>query len=125
MTKLNRGLFTSIRGDWKTPRALFQALDAEFHFDFDPCPINPKYDGLVINWGNMNFMNPPYGREIHKWIEKGYRESLNGKTVVFLLPSRTDTGWWHEYNMKATEIRFIKGRLRFDDQKILPRSLVP
>jgi hypothetical protein len=117
MTILNWGLFTSIRGDWKTPKALYQALDAEFHFDFDPCPTKPKVDGLKTEWGNTNFVNPPYGKEISNWIQKGYQENLNGKTVVFLLPSRTDTRWWHEYIMKAAEIRFIKGRLRFDDQK--------
>lgn len=117
MTKLNRGLFTSLRGDWKTPRALYQALDAEFCFDFDPCPVIPKTNGLESEWGDINFVNPPYGREIGKWIQKGFEENLNGKTVVFLLPSRTDTSWWHDFVMRATEIRFIRGRLRFDDQK--------
>jgi len=117
MTIVNRGLFTSLRGDWKTPRALYQALDAEFRFDYDPCPVKPKIDGLASEWGNVNFVNPPYGKEIKKWIQKGYGESLNGKTVVFLLPSRTDTHWWHDYIMKASEIRFIRGRLKFDDQK--------
>jgi len=117
MTRINRGLFTSLRGDWKTPKALYQALDAEFNFDFDPCPPKPKIDGLQTEWGNKNFVNPPYGREINKWIQKGFLESLKGKTVVFLIPSRTDTRWWHSYIMKADEIRFIRGRLRFDDQK--------
>ena len=117
MTRLNRGLFTSLRGDWKTPRALYQALDAEFHFDRDPCPVNPKINGLESEWGKVNFVNPPYGKEIIGWIQKGYQESLKAKTIVFLLPSRTDTHWWHDYIMKANEIRFIKGRLKFDDQK--------
>lgn len=62
-------------------------------------------------------MNPPYGRELPKWIAKGYEEWKKGKTVVFLIPSRTDTKFWHNYCMKATEIRFIKGRLKFDDQE--------
>jgi site-specific DNA-methyltransferase (adenine-specific) len=117
MTKLNRGLFTSLRGDWKTPKALYQALDAEFHFDFDPYPTKLIYDGLEIGWGSVNFANPPYGKEISRWIQKGYHEFLKGKTVVFLLPSRTDTRWWHDCIMHATEIRFIRGRLKFDDQK--------
>ena len=117
MTKVNRGLFTSLRGDWKTPRALYRALDAEFRFDYDPCPAKPNINGLDSDWGIVNFVNPPYGREIGKWIQKGYQENLKGKTVVFLLPSRTDTSWWHNYIMKADEIRFIRGRLRFDDQK--------
>ena len=117
MTRVNRGLFSSLRTDWKTPRALYQALDAEFHFDHDPCPSAPIFDGLKTDWGKVNFVNPPYGSEIGKWIEKGYEEFLEGKTVVFLIPSRTDTSWWHKYILKAEEIRFIKGRLRFDDQK--------
>ncbi len=117
MNRINRGLFASLRGDWKTPRALYQALDAEFRFDFDPCPVKPAINGLESDWGNSNFVNPPYGKEIVNWIQKGYEENLKGKTVVFLLPSRTDTRWWHDFVMKADEIRFIRGRLKFDDQK--------
>lgn len=111
----NKALFTSMRSDWKTPKALYQMLDAEFGFDFDPCPTKPKFDGLIVDWGNCNFCNPPYGRTIKKWIKKGYEEHLKGKTVIFLIPSRTDTSYWHDYIMKADEIRFIRGRLFFDD----------
>ena len=117
MKKLNKGLFTSARGDWKTPKAVYQVLDAEFGFDYDPCPSKPTKDGLNTKWGKVNFVNPPYGKEIGKWIHKGYVEWVLGATVVFLIPSRTDTKWWHEYIMQANEIRFIKGRLKFDDQK--------
>lgn len=109
--------FSSQRLDWRTPKAVYQILDAEFGFDHDPCPVKPKVDGLESEWGKVNYVNPPYGREIGKWIKKGYEESKKGKTVVFLIPSRTDTRWWHDYIMKAKEIRFIKGRLKFDDQK--------
>src|SRR5688500_13363209 len=107
MMTINRGLFTSLRGDWKAPRALYQTLDAEVCFDCDPCPAKPKFDGLEESWGNINFVNPPYGKGLEKWVQKGSEESLKRKMVVFLLPSRTDTRWWHEYVMKATEIRFI------------------
>jgi len=100
--------------DWQTPKAVYDALDKEFNFTFDPCPHNPTFDGLNIEWGQSNFVNPPYGREIPKWIKKGYDEAQKGKTVVFLIPSRTDTKWWHDYVMKG-EIRFIKGRLKFGD----------
>ena len=117
MPSVNRGLFSSLRTNWKTPKALYQTLDAEFGFDYDPCPTKPKGDGLESDWGYANFVNPPYGKEITRWIQKGYQEFLKGKTVVFLLPSRTDTGWWHEYVMRAHEIRFIKGRLKFDDHR--------
>lgn len=109
--------FSSQRLDWNTPKAVYQVLDSEFRFDHDPCPPKYKVDGLKSDWGGSNFVNPPYGRELPKWIEKGYSEYQKGKTVVFLIPSRTDTRWWHNYCMKATEIRFIKGRLKFDDQK--------
>ena len=107
--------FSSLRLDWKTPKAVYQVLDSEFRFDFDPCPTNPDFDGLSIDWGYRNFVNPPYGREIPKWIKKGYEESLKNKTVVFLIPSRTDTSYWHDYIMKADEIRYIRGRLKFGD----------
>lgn len=108
--------FSSQRLDWKTPKAVYSVLDSEFQFDHDPCPSNPKIDGLTSEWGQRNFVNPPYGRELPKWVKKGYEEYQKGKTVVFLIPSRTDTRWWHDYCMKG-EIRFIKGRLKFDDQK--------
>ena len=118
---LNSGLFTSARGDWRTPKALYDALDAEFHFDFDPCPANPTFDGLSMAWGERNYVNPPYGRKIGAWIEKGYREWLGGgKLVVFLVPSRTDTAWWHEWLMRASEIRFLRGRVHFDERGPAP-----
>jgi len=105
--------FSSQRLDWQTPKAVYNALDAEFHFNFDPCPHNPDFDGLSIRWKTSNFVNPPNGREIGRRLKKGYEESLLGKTVVFLIPSRTDTRRWHDYVMKAKEIRFIKWRLKF------------
>ena len=115
---INKVHFSSQRLDWKTPKAVYQVLDAEFGFDFDPCPVNPTFDGLKTESGKCNFVNPPYGREISRWIEKGCTEwKWHNKTVVFLIPSRTDTRWWHDYIMQATEIRFIKGRLKFDDHK--------
>ena len=107
--------FMSQRGNWRTPKALYQALDAEFHFDCDPCPSKHKIDGLTMEWGDVSYCNPPYGRAIIRWISKAYEESQKGKTIVLLIPSRTDTKWWHNYCMKADEIRFIKGRLNFDD----------
>lgn len=105
--------FMSQKMDWQTPDAVYDQLDNEFHFDFDPCPPDPSFDGLSVSWGKRNFCNPPYGREIGKWIRKGYDESIKGKIVVFLIPSRTCSRWWHDYVMKAKEIRFIKGRLKF------------
>lgn len=106
--------FSSLRPDWKTPKAVYQILDAEFSFDHDPCPPSYTVDGLTSEWGKSNYVNPPYN-QLKAWLKKGYEEWRKGKTVVFLIPSRTDTIAWHEYCMKATEIRFIKGRLKFDD----------
>ena len=109
--------FMAMRDNWKTPKATYEALHAEFDFDFDPCPPDPQFDGLSIDWGKVNFVNPPYGNIIAKWLAKGKEMQALGKTSVFLVPSRTDTRWWHDYVMQADEIRFIKGRLKFDDHK--------
>lgn len=116
--------FSSKTNEWATPQDLFNSLNEEFGFTLDPCatPANakcPKFftiqeDGLSRDWDGVVFMNPPYGREIGKWVQKAFESSLNGATVVCLVPSRTDTKWWHEYAMKG-EIRFLKGRLRFGE----------
>lgn len=111
------GLFSSIRLGWRTPKDVFDLLNEEFQFDFDPCPVKPEFDGLNISWGERNFVNPPYGREVKNWCKKAYEEYLEGKLVVMLVASRTDTSWWHDYIMKSTEIRFIRGRLKFEGYK--------
>ena len=98
--------------DWSTPPDFYDKLNQEFGFDFDPCPLRPESDGLSIPWGQRNFCNPPYS-QLKLWLRKGYEESLLGKLVVFLIPSRTDTIAWHSYVVKADEVRFVKGRLRF------------
>lgn len=108
--------FKSERQNWKTPKAFYQALYAEFGFDDDPCPSKPSSDGLKREWGAVAYVNPPYS-ECAEWCKKAYEEHLKGKTVVMLIPSRTDTKYWHDYVMKASEIRFIKGRLHFDGHK--------
>ncbi|KKK96190.1 hypothetical protein LCGC14_2665220 [marine sediment metagenome] len=122
---LNRSLFSSASGEWETPQGVFDALNAEFGpFDLDPCatPENAKCpnfytqesDGLLQPWRGRVFVNPPYGRAIGRWIQKCYAAvGQDAKLVVALLPSRTDTAWWHDYVMKADEIRFIRGRLYF------------
>lgn len=109
--------FSSQRMDWQTPDHVYQMLNAEFHFDHDPCPPNYEVDALTSDWGQINFVNPPYGRELPKFVTKAYEQYQKGKTVVLLIPSRTDTRWWHDYCMKGTEIRFIKGRLKFKGAK--------
>ena len=112
----NKVMFSSATDHWSTPKDVYDALDAEFHFDFDPCPLHCGLDGIGAAWGKSNFVNPPYS-EIKIWVEECYRHFILGDTVVMLIPSRTDTRWWHDYVMKVTEIRFIKGKLKFGDAK--------
>jgi len=113
--------FSSARGNWKTPKALYEELDKEFHFDCDPCLVTEgtihDRDMLGSTWGKRNYVNPPYGKALPEWVAKAWLERERGHLVVMLIPSRTDTRWWHDYIMKADEIRFIKGRLKFDDGK--------
>ena len=109
----NKLFFSSELQTGKTADDLYNILDNEFHFDFDPCPQNSKFDGLTISWKKSNYCNPPYNNQ-KAWVEKAYNESLKNKTCVMLLPARTDTILFHNFIFKkAREIRFIKGRLRF------------
>lgn len=126
---MNEGMYSSKSDDWGTPQKLFDELNAEFNFDIDVCAsaenakchryFSKEENGLEQDWTKFNtcFMNPPYGRQIGTWIEKAYNTSVNGTTVVCLLPARTDTRWFHDYCLKG-EITFIKGRLKFNDGKV-------
>lgn len=127
MGTVNSGLFTSTTDEWPTPDDLFSALDTEFGFTLDPCATAdnnkcPRYytkavDGLTQPWPGVVYMNPPYGREVGKWVAKAYQASRAGATVVCLIPARTDTSYWHDYAMRAAEVRFIRGRLHFDNAR--------
>ena len=110
---MNRVVFRSVSVHWETPKAVYNALDAEFHFVDDPCPLGGLAFGLTREWHSPCFVNPPFSRRepITPWLEKAHNEAQKGKTVVCLIPSRTDTRWWHDYVMKADEIRFLRGRL--------------
>jgi site-specific DNA-methyltransferase (adenine-specific) len=113
---------------WATPQALFDKLHAEFSFYLDVCALpenakcewffTPERDGLQqvwrVNEGRSIWMNPPYGREIERWMKKAYETSLEGHCVVCLIPNRSNAPWWHEYVMKAAEIRFIKHKVSFE-----------
>jgi site-specific DNA-methyltransferase (adenine-specific) len=113
---INRALFSSANGCWKTPPDLYAELNKEFHFDDDPCPETGIF-GLDRSWGKSSYVNPPYSN-IREWMERGLAEHQLGKTVVFLIPARTDTRWFHEIVLShASKIRFIKGRLRFHGAK--------
>ena len=127
---MNKKLMFSSKTDmWSTPQEFYDKLNDEFNFTLDPCATedNAKCDnfftvdddGLKQDWsGNIVFCNPPYGRAIKDWVKKSYEESLkNNTTVVMLIPSRTDTIYFHEFIYGKAEIRFIKGRLKFGDAK--------
>jgi phage N-6-adenine-methyltransferase len=127
-SKLTSGLFTSRTEEWETPRYVFESLDAEFHFQVDVCAtsenakckvyFDKQVDGLEREWSPFRcWMNPPYGKNISKWMKKAYEESQRGALVVCLVPCRTDTRWWHDWAMKAAEIRLVSGRISFGDKK--------
>lgn len=105
-----------------TPESLFDDLDAEFHFDFDPNPINPEglrdHDGLG-KWGKSNFCNPPYSRK-EPWIMKAISEQERGNLTVMLLPVDTSTAWFHDLVLPNAEIRWIRGRVQFFPGKPAP-----
>lgn len=104
--------------DWKTPPELYASLNREFHFEFDPCPYQhdlSKWDGLEIDWKARNFINPPYSRGVKDaFVKKAIAESKKGKLCVMLLPVSTSTKLFHDYiKPNAREIRFLRGRVRF------------
>jgi len=114
--------YSSRTDEWSTPDDFFAELNETFHFDLDACasPRNAKcaryftreQDALQQRWQGKVWMNPPYEREIAAFMRKAYEESLLGATVVCLVPSRTDTQWWHRYAMRG-QIIYLRGRLRF------------
>ena len=106
------------KDDWGTPLNFYADLNKEFDFNFDPCPLNhdtEKWDGLKIDWKERNFINPPYSRELkEKFVLKAIEESKKGKLCVMLLPVSTSTRLFHDHIVpNKTEIRFIRGRLKF------------
>jgi phage N-6-adenine-methyltransferase len=116
--------------EWETPAELFAALDREFHFTTDVAalPDNakcerffaPGQNGLKQKWEGICWMNPPYGFTLRHWVRKAHESAQGGATVVCLLPARTDTHWWHEYVLPYAEVRFIRGRLKFNGTGTAP-----
>ena len=104
--------------NYATPPELYNELNKEFNFDFDPCPYNEGEiinDGLKIDWGKSNFVNPPYSQKLkEQFIIKGIEEMKKGNASVFLIPVSTSTKLFHDYiKPNASEIRFLKGRVKF------------
>jgi len=124
---MNKKLMFSSKSDlWCTPQDLFDSLNKEFNFTFDLCATKksakcekyytPEQDALVQNpISESIWCNPPYSREVGKWVRKCYEIRLcaDVNIVVMLLPARTDTTWFHDYILGKSEVRFIKGRLKF------------
>ena len=120
-------MFSSKSDLWETPQDLFDKLDAEFHFNLDVCALpenakcaayyTPEMDGLSQPWYGRCWCNPPYGRQVCRWVEKAIRSALEGATVVMLLPARTDTAWYQDYIDPFVRPRFIRGRLKFGGAK--------
>jgi len=134
----NDGLKSSKQDTWTTPRDTFDALDKEFHFTLDAAalqvstlvqdnwygPDHPepsRQDAISCNWlddgkGGTVWLNPPYGRAIKTFMAKADAEARCGATIVCLVPARTDTNWWWD-SVIHHEVRFIRGRLKFGNQK--------
>ena len=122
-------LYSSKEEKWATPQDFFDKLNDEFHFTLDAaaspdnakCPVyfTEEQDGLAQSWeGHTVWCNPPFCRKTGAWVKKAYEEhQRTGCTVVMLLPSRTDVRWFHNYILGKAEIRFIKGRLKFGENK--------
>ena len=121
-------MFSSKSNDWATPQSFFDKLNGIFGpFTLDAAASSDNYkvanhyteadDSLSQDWsGNRVFLNPPYGRALKDWVKKAYEEGQkDDTTVVMLIPARTDTQYWHDYVMKADEIRFVRGRIKFGD----------
>lgn len=122
--KGQKALMSSANCEWETPQDLFDALNDEFQFTLDVASTDEnakcekhftrEQDGLAANWaGERVWCNPPYGRDVGKWVEKCAEHGRGGGLAVMLLPARTDTRWFHDYCYHGTEIRFIRGRLKF------------
>ena len=114
----------------------YDELNEEFHFTLDAAATHksakckkyftPQDDGLKQNWNNnIVFCNPPYGKDICKWVRKAYEESKRGTTIVLLIPSRTDTKYFHDYIYGKAELRFVRGRLKFTDENGMTKGPSP
>lgn len=127
---MNSVMYSSATDEWATPQGLFDSLNREFRFTLDPCANDQNHkceryysradDGLSKNWGGGQsvFCNPPYGRQIGKWVRKASEESQKpGTVVVMLIPARTDTSWFHDYIYGKAEVRFVRGRIKFGEAK--------
>ena len=107
-----------IHDNWKTPQWLLSYVERFYMCEdpyFDPCPLNSDFDGLLIEWKDKNYINPPYNRKVKEaFIRKSFEESKKGKLCVMLLPVSTSTKIFHEIIKPNCEIHFLKGRVKFE-----------
>jgi len=121
--KVDQSWFNAKSVEYETPDEIFQPLEKEFGMTLDVSATNENAkckkfltiddDGLACEWDNKNWMNPPFGRVMQKWVRKAHAEFQNGKMTVALIPARTNTKWWHECVQDIAEVRFIRGEVKF------------
>lgn len=114
----------------QTPEYLYNDLNHLFGpFDFDPCPVDPQFDGLSVEWGQNNYVNPPF-KELKKWLLKSVEEWKKGKQIIFLMPVRIHTKYFIEniYPLIETEqisMHIIKGGVQFKGyEKKMPGGMM-
>lgn len=112
-------MFSKKTDHWQTPKYIYDQFMKEGYYD--PCPLNADFDGLKINWIGKLFINPPYS-DIISWVNKAISERNNFHEIIFLVPARTDTKWFHKLinTFPSYQITFIKGRLKFSEKGSAP-----
>ena len=124
----NKNKFKSESSEYETPNGIFIPLQKEFDLKLDVCAtkenakcklfFTKEEDALSREWNENFWMNPPFGRNLKKWVQKAYEETKKGVTGVMLLPVRSNTLWWHKYIIDTkAEVRFLKGEIKFSKQK--------
>ncbi len=127
---IDNNSFKSKSHEYETPKEIFEPLQKEFNLQLDVCASDKNHkldnyftiedDGLIKDWSKYgNFwMNPPFGRQIKKWVIKAYEESQKGVIGVLILPVRCNILWWHKYIIDTkAEVRFLKGEIKFNNCK--------
>jgi hypothetical protein len=110
--KNNLVMFSKKSDHWATPKYIYDTYMKMGYYD--PCPLHANFDGLKVSWAKYNFVNPPYSKT-SLWVDKAIKENKLGKEVIFLIPARTDTKYFHKLLDHNAKVYFLKGRLSFND----------
>ena len=132
----NTDMLSSGNDMWNTPQDFFDMLNTEFRFTLDPCATHKSAKcenyytvedhGLRQPWEGAVFVNPPFSQLSHKpWVRKCWQAAQKGATVALLIPVRSDTAYWHDWVMRASELRFVRGRVSFVREDGRPGSTPP